>query len=150
MRDEKMTLPKGIDHQYARAEIVFYIGSDETKTYQTEKPWYVEALFFFAHFPFKYKTWFAFFHTIPNGDPPAPVVDGSCLTTAFFLPAIFEPKEFTQDFNLGNEKVNFMWLTYLTDKETEFKLKYGYDKLVEKFNQDNFPQVFNPRRTSIV
>jgi len=78
------------------------------------------------------------------------VVDGSLLTTALFLPAIFEPKVFVQDFKLGNEKVNFLWLTFISDKETEYKLKNGYEKLVEKFNQENFPRVFNPLRQPIL
>jgi hypothetical protein len=150
MSDEKMTLPKSAGMQYSRAEIIFYVASDETKTHQTEKPWYVQAMFYFAHFPFNYKTWLAFSHTLPNGNPPAPIVDGSLLTTALFLPAIFEAKELTRDFMLGNEKVNLLWLTYLNDKETEFKLKHGYDKLIEKFNGNNFPQVFNPFRSSII
>jgi hypothetical protein len=150
MSDEKMNLPHGVDKDYARAEILFYIANDETKKYQTEKPWYVEAINFFAHFPFEYKTWLAYSHTLPNGNPAIPVVEGSTLSTALFLPAIFEPKEFTQDFRLSGEKVNFLWLTFLNDRETEFKLKFGYDKLVEKFNKDNFPQVFNPFRPSIV
>ena len=86
MSDEKMILPKGIDKQFARAEIIFYIANDESKTYQTNKPWYVEAMSFYAHFPFDYKTWLASSHTLPNGNPPAPVVDDSSLTTALFLP----------------------------------------------------------------
>ena len=129
-----MTLPKGVDNEFARAEIIFYVEGDETKIYQTEKPWYVQAMTFLAHFPFDYKTWLAHSHTIPNGNPPAPIVDGSLLTTALFLPAFYEPPDFYGDFKLGNERVLLYWLTYLTDKETEFKLKYGYDKLVEKIH----------------
>jgi hypothetical protein len=150
MSDEKMNLPKGVDKQFARAEIIFYVSEDETRKDQTEKPWYVEAISFYAHFPFNFKTWLAFSHTLPNGNPPAPVVEGSILTTAIFLPAIFEPNQFTQDFKLDDEKVNFLWLTYLSDKETEFKLNDGMDKLADEFNQDNFPKVFNPFRKSIV
>jgi hypothetical protein len=72
------------------------------------------------------------------------------LTTAIFLPAIFEPKEFVKEYKLGDEKVNFLWFSYLTDKETEYSLKYGSDKLIEKFNVNNFPQVFNPFRKSVI
>jgi hypothetical protein len=150
MSDERMTLPKGIDKQYARAEIIFYVANYDSIPYQTEKPWYVNDMFFFAHFPFKYKTWLAISHTLAMQNPPAPIVTDSLLTTAFFLPPIFEPKEFVNHFKLGNEKVNFLWLTFLSDKETEYKLNNGYEKLVEKFNKDNFPQVFNPLRKSII
>lgn len=150
MSDEKMALPKGIDSQYARAELVFYVADALTKAYETTKPWFVGAMTFLAHFPFDFKTWLAVSHTIPNGNPPAPVVEGSVLTTALFLPPIFESKGFAQDFKLGDETVNFLWLTYISDKETEYKLKYGYDKLVEKFTPDNFPKVFNPFRSSII
>ncbi len=150
MSDEKMLLPKDIDEQYARAEIIFYIENDESNLNQTEKPWYVQSMSFLAHFPFDYKTWLAVSHTIPNGDPPSPVINSSTLTTAFFVPAIFEAKEFIQEFKLGTEKVNILWLTYLNNKETEFVLKYGYDKFMEKLNPNNFPQVFSPYRQSVI
>jgi hypothetical protein len=150
MSDEKMTLPKSIDRQYARAELIFYLCEAETTPYQTEKPWYISAMQFFAHFPFDFKTWLAISHTIPNGNPPAAVVDGSLLTTALFLPATFEPREFVEDFKLGDDKVNFLWLTFLSNEETEYKLEYGYNKLVDKLNSDNMPQVFNPFRQSII
>jgi hypothetical protein len=150
MSDEKMFLSQGIDDHLARAELIFYVAHDETINYQTEKPWYVNAMGFYAHFPFNYKTWLGNSHTLPNGDPPAPVVEGSQLTTALFLPAIFEKQEFIQNFKLGEDKVNLLWLTYLSDKETEYKLKKGIQKLVDKFNKDNFPQVFNPFRKSII
>ncbi len=103
-----------------------------------------------AHFPFSYKTWLAPSHTIPNGNPPAPVVEGSLLTTAILLPAIFEAKGFVQDFRLSGEKVNFLWLTFISDKETEYKLSEGYGKFVEKLNKDNFPQVFDVFRPSAI
>ncbi len=150
MSDEKMTLPNNADPQLARAELIFYIGETSTKLYQTERPWFVTALSFYAHFPFDYKTSLGSGHTLPNGDPPAPVVEGSLLTTALFLPAIFEPAEFSQNLSLGNEKVNFLWVSFISDKETEFKLKKGINKLADKFNYDNYPQVFNPSRPSIV
>lgn len=150
MSDEKMALPEGIDSQYACAEILFYVTDAAVKVHETTRPWFVGAMSFLAHFPFDYNTWLAFSHTIPNGNPPAPLVEGSELTTALFMPAIFEDKEFTHDFKLGNEIVNFLWLTYINDKETEYKLKYGYEKLVEKFTPDSFPQVFNPFRQSII
>jgi hypothetical protein len=150
MSDERMSLPEGKDKQYARAEIIFYVANDKAIAHQTEKPWYVNDMFFFAHFPFKYKTWLAISHTLAMQNPPAPIITGSSLTTAFFLPPIFEPKEFVDNFKLGNEKVNLLWLTFLSNKETEYKLNKGYGELVEKFNKDNFPQVFNPLRKSII
>lgn len=150
MSDEKMTLPKGVDRQHERAEIIFYVSDDESKAYQTAKPWYAEAISFYAHFPFNHKTFLAPSHTLPNGNPPAPIVDGSLLTTAFFLSPVFEQKEFSEGLKLGDNKVNLLWLTFLSDKETEFKLQNGYGKLLEKCNKENLPQVFNPFRSSIV
>ncbi len=150
MSDEKMVLPKNIDKQLSRVELLFYIADAHSKPHQTEKPWFVEAISFFAHFPFTYKTWLAQSHTIPNGNPPAPVVEGSSLTTAIFFPPIFEPREFAQVFRLSGEKVNFLWLTFINDKETEYKLTEGYNKFTEKLNKDNFPQVFDPRRPSVI
>ena len=105
---------------------------------------------FIAHFPFDFKTWLAYSHTIPNGNPPTAVVDGSLLTTALFLPACFEPKEFVEGFKLDDDKVYFLWLTYLSDKEAEYKLQYGYNELADRFNTDTMPQVFNPFRQSII
>lgn len=150
MSDEKMTLPKKIDGQNARAELVFYVSDVDIKPYQTEEPWYITSMRFLAHFPFDFKSWLAVSHTLPNGNPPTPVVEGSSLTTALFLTPIFEPKEFVQDFKLGDEKVNFLWLTFLSNEETEYKLVHGYNALVDKLNSDNMPQVFNPFRRSII
>jgi hypothetical protein len=150
MSDERMMLPKGVDKQHARAEIIFYVANDETKSHQNAKPWYAQAISFYAHFPFDYKTWLAASHTLPNGNPPSRIVENSSLTTAFFLPAIFEGEEFSETLRLGSDRVNFLWLTFLSDKETELKLKYGYDKLVERCDKYNLPQVFNPFRPSIV
>jgi hypothetical protein len=150
MSDEKITLPKGTDSRFARTELVFYIADAKTQANEIERPWYINAINFFAHFPFNYKTWISIAHTIPNGNPPAPIMEGSQLTTAIFLPPIFERKEFVDDFKLGDEKVSFLWLAFLTDKETEYKLKFGIEKLVEKFNTRTFPQVFNPARPSII
>ncbi len=149
MSDERMMLPPGIDKELARAEVVFYVAEDLAPD-RTERPWFVQTIFFFAHFPFTYKTWLAPSHTIPNGNPPAPIVEGSLLTTAIFLPAIFEAEGFVKDFRLDGEKVNFLWLTFISDKETQYKLNEGYDKFVGKLNKDNFPQVFDAFRPSVV
>jgi len=150
MSDEKMSLPKNMDAQNARAELIFCINDVEIGPYQTEQPWYITTMRFLAHFPFDFKTYISASHTIPNGNPPVPVVEGSLLTTALFLQPIFEPREFVMDFKLGNEKVTFLWLTFLSNEETEYKLEYGYSKLVDKFNTDNMPRVFNPFRQSII
>jgi hypothetical protein len=150
MSDEKMALPRNVDKQLARAELLFYIADAATEAYQTEKPWFVRAISFFARFPFDYKTWLAASHTVPNGNPPAPVVEGSSLTTALFLPPIFEPKESIEDFRLSGEKVNFLWLTFINDKETEYKLNEGHSRFVEKLNEHNFPRVFDPSRPSVI
>jgi hypothetical protein len=106
-------------------------------------------MFYLAHYPFEQKTWLAFTHTLTNGTPPSPIIEDSILTTALLLPAVYEADEFVNDFKLGGEQVNFLWLTYISDKETEYKLKYGYDKLVDSFSADNFPRVFDPFRQSI-
>jgi Suppressor of fused protein (SUFU) len=42
-----------------------------------ESYWPVRSLKQFARFPHEFKTWLWLNHTIPNGNPPAPIVEGS-------------------------------------------------------------------------
>lgn len=147
-----MKVPKSLSKEFSRAELIFYISPNEKAnlekiTFGKEQPWYCQALTFYAHVPFNYNTFIAQTHTIPDGKP---VVEGSQLTTALFLSAIFERPEFKENFYLKKDKVNLLWLTYLTDKETEYKLNYGFDKLVDHFNEETLPQVFDPFRPSII
>ncbi len=150
MSDKRMYLPKGISSKYARAEIIFYVSDGSVEPYQIDKPWFANSISFFAHFPFNYNTWFAPSHTIPNGNPTTPIVEGSELTTALFLPPLFEKEDFRNGLRIVSEKVTFLWLTYITNDECDFKLEKGYEALVGLFNKQNFPQVFDPHRKSVL
>jgi hypothetical protein len=150
MSDEMMHHPKDLEpHLVSRAEIITYVSSVNLTSGQREKPWYV-AMSIFAHFPFDYKTWLSCGHTVPNGQPPAPIVEGSELTTALFMRPTLEPSNFTNGLVLGNEKVNFLWLTFITDDECQYKLEHGFDALIGIFERGGFPRVLDPYRKSIL
>lgn len=150
MSDSRMKLPRNIDPSLGRAEIIYYIDPGNTPFDRIEKPWYAQAMSFFAHYPFDYHTWLGISHTVTNGNPPVPVVEGSQLTTALFLPPVFESQAFTNGLLLSGEKINYLWLIFITDDECNYLQKFGFDALFHQLKQHGLMAMLNPNRSSLV
>lgn len=150
MSDSRMPIPGDVDPSLARAELLLYALPTDVEPNPPHPPWFVSVLHALAHMPWRFNTWLGESHTIPNGDPPAPFVEGSPLTTALLLPPIFEPPEFANGLLLAGEPVHFLWLGFITTSECDFKLKDGYEALMRKFEEANFPHVVIPHRSSVV
>lgn len=149
MSDLPMHLPKGVDASAGRAEILMYVPELAVKEYSTEASWEIDMIRFLARLPFEYNTWLAEGHTVPNGNPPSPFVPGSRLTTAFFMPPIFEPVEFG-DLKLDGAPVNLLWLQPITDKECDLKLRKGSQALYDLMDKAQLPMVLDVNRRSMI
>jgi suppressor of fused protein SUFU len=142
MSDLTMTVPAGAEDR-RRVELIFYCTEP--------KPEYIETLRWLAHFPHDQKTWIGMGHTIPNGNPPAPFWGSSILDTILLLPPIVNrdttlPKELV----LGGDPVNFLWVVPLSTPECNLKLAKGLDALMDLFERNRHPHVFDPARKSYV
>jgi hypothetical protein len=148
MSEVKMNIPEGISNAYQRVEILLYLKElykEEGKT-----PWYIEIMNSLSHLPFRKNTWLGVGHTISNGYPAKPLCDGSILTNYLLLNPVCEPDIVQNGFTYGKENVNFLWLTFLSDEETQYKLDHGVDEFFSKCNDQNFPVITDPYRKSIL
>lgn len=143
MSDLRMTLPRGVSSEYARAELVFYCKEPE-KSFQ-------ETLRRLAHFPHDNKTWLSYGHTMPNGNPPTPVFGSALLTTFLFMPSIVAPEsDLEKNLVLDGDPVNLLWVVPLTTAECEYKLENGVNGIYDLFDEHKHPVAFDHRRNSYV
>ena len=142
MSDLEMAVPKRAEVA-RRVELIFYCSEP--------KPEYAETMQWLAHFPHDQSTWIGSGHTIPNGTPPAPFWGSSALDTVLLIPPIVLrdgtlPKELV----LGGEPVHFLWVVPLTTAECNLKLAKGLEAMLDLFERNNHPHVFEPDRKSYV
>ena len=126
-----------------RVELIFYC--DEPK------PEYIETLRWLAHFPHDQKTWIGMGHTIPNGDPPAPFWGSAILDTILLLPPIVTKDQTLPDeLVLAGDPVHFLWVVPLTTAECNLKLAKGLEAILDLFERNRHPHIFDPARKSYV
>jgi hypothetical protein len=144
MSDLEMTLPRGaVKEAPRRVELIFYCSEPREE--------YISTLRWVAHFPHDSKSWLGHGHTIPNGNPPTPLWGSTELDTLFFLPPIVKNDQtLPSELNLGGEPVHFLWVVPLTTAECNFKLTNGFDAMLNLFQQNRHPHVFDPHRKSYV
>lgn len=84
-------------------------------------------------------------------NPPAPFWGSTELNTLFFLPpTVKKDQTLPSELNLGGEPVHFLWVVPLTTAECNFKLRKGFDAMLNLFQQNRHPHVFDPHRDSYV
>lgn len=143
MSNRPMTLPRGVGRECARAEMAAYVPD--------LCPHAVEALRLFARFAHDFRTWLWFYHTVPNGNPPQPFVDGSDLNTALFVQSFYKPDaELAQRYQIDGDPVNLLCLLPITQDECEHKLQLGAESLLERFDAAKLPIVIDWKRASVL
>jgi hypothetical protein len=143
MSDLPMELPEGVDRSYRRREIILYCDAPEEA--------YIGLVRYFARFPHQYSTWLGPGHTVPNGDPPAPMYEGSELVAVLLADTVVRPDgELAGKLVLDGDPVHVLWPVPITQAELELKLKRGYGALLDLFDEAHHPVVLNPRRASYV
>ena len=143
MSDQPMKLPKAASDNGARrrVELVFYCSEPKDE--------YIKTLRWLAHFPHSYKTWVSAWHTIPNGDPPAPFWGSQLLDTVFLMPSIVGPDRTLADhLAIDGDPVELLWIVPLTKAECDLKLAKGAGAVLELFKRHKHPHVFDPDRSS--
>jgi hypothetical protein len=142
MSDLAMNVPAGTDAS-RRVELIFYCTEPKQE--------YVDTMRGLAHFPHDQKTWIGAYHTIPNGNPPAPLWGTATLDTILLLPPLVKADQSLQnDLILAGEGVSFLWIVPVTTPECNLKLAKGVNALLELFSKNRHPHVFDPNRSSYV
>ena len=90
-------------------------------------------------------------HTIPNGQPPAPLFPGSELCALLLMPTVLEPDAFLGDhLTIESDPVNFLWIVPLTRGELDLKLNEGLPALLQRFDEGGLSHVLDEGRASLV
>ena len=104
-----------------------------------------------AHFPHNQKTWIGSGHTIPNGNPPEPMWGSKDLDTILLLETIVQSDaELPRKLDLAGDPVHFLWIVPLTTAECELKLEKGLGAILNLFDKNRHPHVFDAARASYV
>jgi hypothetical protein len=125
-----------------RAEMIAYVTQDETQLDDIAS-W----LCWTGAFPFLQEppTFLGWGHTIHMDE----VFDNSSLTTLLTLTSIViadnEPV-----YQVDNEDVSFLWLTFLTDAEYAYKKEHGVNAILDLFAAHNHPVTLDRSRKSYV
>lgn len=142
MSDLPMYVPQGRE-EVRRAEIIFYSAEPSDAA--------IAWLQFLAHFPHDFQTWLATGHTLPNGQPPSPLGEGSRLDTMLLVESPREPdRTLSERLQIAGEPVQLLWLLPITSAECEYKLEHGVEALMARFEERGLPLLFDLHRESVV
>ena len=144
MSDLRMILPRGANPEVPRrVELIFYCSEPREE--------YIPTLRWVAHFPHDAKSWLGVGHTMPNGNPPEPFWGSGSLDTLLFLPPIVvKDQSLPSHLQLGGDPVAFLWVVPVTTAECNYKLKKGLDAILDLFERNRHPHIFDPNRKSYV
>jgi hypothetical protein len=136
MSDLAMTVSEGAE-ELRRAELIFYLDELDRQS--------VHLLQSLAHFPHDYRSWLGPGHTIPNGQPPAPLFDGHVVDTCCFSSTVVRADR-ELELRIDGDVVQLLWVIPITSPERELKLREGMDAIYDLFDRERHPFVFSPAR----
>ena len=111
--------------------------------------WPIQGLKFLARFPHQYDTWLWYGHTIPNGDPPAPVAENTALNCLMLGPPMTVSTEFWRLPVSKDKVIHFFALFPIYQEEVDLKLKKGADELFTRFEKSKITELLNIRRRNV-
>ncbi|WP_220498234.1 suppressor of fused domain protein [Rhodopirellula sp. JC639] len=152
MSDRPMSPPEGAE-ELAYAELMICLPPDwkldEQSLSDTANYWPIQWLKYLARFPHEYETWLFDGHTIPNGDPADPLDE----STGFIGWLLTFPATTDEDFirlKVSEEKsIYFLAAIPLYQNEMDFKLKYGTENLLKRFDKAGYNEVLDPNRKDV-
>lgn len=152
MSDRPMSPPEGAE-ELAYAELMLCLPPDwkldEQSLSDTTNYWPIQWLKFLARFPHEYETWLFDGHTIPNGDPADPL-DPSVDFIGWLLTFPSTTNEAFIRLKISDEKsIYFLAAIPLLQNEMDFKLKYGTESLLKRFDKAGYNEVLDVHRKDV-
>lgn len=154
MSDKPMNVPDGAE-DFRYAELVICLPPDWKLTKEDfaseENYWPIRLIKSLARLPHEYDTWLGPGHSIPNGgDDPQPYADNTRLCCAIIVPAVRFGEKFLRLETPDERVINFYSVWPILPDETEFKLKHGYDELMDRLLSREVSDVIDVQRRSAV
>lgn len=113
--------------------------------------WPIRLMKVLARLPHEYDTWIGPGHSIPNGgEKPESYSKNTRFCCALIVPAFRFGNEFLRLSTPDERVINFYSIWPILRDETEFKLKHGYDKLMNRLFAHDVTDVIDPNRRSSI
>ncbi len=148
MSEHQMTLPDGVTLP-RRAELILRLPESwpvtEEALAELRHAWPIHWLRTLARLPQRYDTWLAPTHTIPNGDPPQPLCEGSELCCMLTVPPICV-EDHADVVTTVRGPVMLLSVMPIYESEMRFKLEHGADALIERLAAAGVDDVLDPKR----
>lgn len=153
MSDRPMTAPDGAE-SFRHAELCLSLPPDwpmgDEAWKNNDNYWPVRALKFLARFPHDYSTWLSYGHTIPNGDPPAPIANNTAFSAFVLLTPMLAPEGF-HELKISEEKtIRFYAVVPLYPDELALKLRKGAEPLHELLFKAGHTELVDIKRSSVI
>lgn len=153
MSAQEMTPPEELSEEPRYAELLLGLPSDwpldggalEDSAFR----WPLRLLATLASFPAAAGQWLSVGHTVPNGQPPKPYLEGLGFCCAMLAPPITVLPDF-RELIVGPEKtVVFYAVVPLFEREMELKVAEGTRALLERFDKHEVSEILDIRRRSV-
>lgn len=145
MSDRPMNVPNDVDVKDAarRVELALYVDQPG--------PTVIALLQTLARLPHQQELWVGHGHTMPNGDPPAPLFPASKLSVILMLLSNVAPESgMSAVLEIDGDPVSVLMPMPITAAECAFKLEHGLEALLAVFNEKQLSFVLDPGRASVV
>ncbi|MHC0035412.1 suppressor of fused domain protein [Pseudoneobacillus sp. C159] len=151
MSDLPMNVPPGRE-DYRFAELVCFLPkefdlSDEGLK-SPKNAWALENLKFLARFPHEYNTWLGMGHTLQNGNPIEPFIQGTKLCASLIIPPVILSENFTSVRITADKNIHIYNVFPIYLEEMEFKMKKGIDALLDKFDKNKLNDIYDLNRVN--
>lgn len=154
MSDRPMKIPDARLKGWEYGEVMICLPATwkmDEESFKDEKYyWPIRMMKFIARFPHEYNSWISYGHTIPNGNPPAPVADGVGFCGVLLeVPITMQDEEFHVLKINDNKHIRFYALLPLFEEEMNFKLEEGSEALLELFEKHRIFELIDVKRPNV-
>ncbi|MDV0447721.1 hypothetical protein MsAg5_16330 [Methanosarcinaceae archaeon Ag5] len=149
MSDIPMEVPPGFEEfQFAEMMMLLpeYWPLSETDLEEEVNNWPIQVLQTIAELPVPDRTWVSWGHTVSNTD--APFSNFVLFESSLLVYSITTSEEFVK-IELPEKTVHIYSAIPLYPEELEFKIKYGADNLLDKFNRYQTPEILDCDRENV-
>jgi len=154
MSDRAMSVPAGHE-DLAYLELLLALPptwqlNEKIAPFKEERNyWPIRLLKMLARLPHEYDTWLGLYHTMPNGDPPAPFDASTKLSGAIITIPKLVPESFATVPVRPGKKIWFLAVTPTYPEELEFKQKRGAAALQARFDKAGVSELIDPQRRNV-
>lgn len=152
MSARPMAVPEGAE-EFRYGELLinlppdWKINQEDFKSEENYGP--LRLLKFLARLPHQYGTWLSYYHTIPNGDPPAPFTSNTGFSGAMLIAPLIHPEQFSTLKIDEKTTIYFYSLLPLYTEEMNIKLRSGTKTLIQRLQSINTSDLIDLSRPNV-